>query len=193
MKHGWKTEAHADEWDYIYSVTEANAQTGTYGGEFGNLPYPLEAFGDLLSEVDLYDEVYGDHCAKTLLDVGCGNGQLIAIASVYFGLEAQGIEINGDLLAAAYRLLEGLGRPAELCSAWCEDADFFQGYGDYDIVVLNRLYVGPAAQLELEEYIWSELKPGAYMIKLNNVSDTEDIEIIASNNLGGIVARKPSV
>jgi SAM-dependent methyltransferase len=192
MQHSWITEKRRQTWNTIYSYTEQHITKGDGKDEFGNLPYPLAAFGDLLDEVDRYDEANGNEVATKLLDIGCGSGQLVAIAAEFFGMRACGFDNDLKSVEAADELFWKLMPQGMYMSAWQQDADSFNFHdlARYDIVVLNRLFVGPVRQRELETNVFDYISPGSYMVKLNNVSVPEDGTFICSNALGGSVVRK---
>lgn len=186
----WVTERNEEAWRIICAETERNSTSATRDGRHLNAPYPLTAFGDLLEETDLYDEIHGDHVAIRLLDIGCGTGQLMAIASEFFVMECDGFDAVPEYVDAAEALFSKLENSQEWCNAWVDDALTAEvSYSAYDIVVLNRLFVGPGQQAELEQKVWKALSPGAYFIRLNNVSAVQGT-VVAQNGLGGCVIRK---
>jgi SAM-dependent methyltransferase len=192
MTGSWITDARRPQWDKIVQHAEQHQEEGTRDGQFSNMVYPLLAFGDLLNAVDLYDEEYGSDVACKLLDIGCGAGQLMAIATEFFSFRSDGFDNSAYLAEQADELTWQLMPEGMYMSAWQEDVtDFnFNLLDMYHVVVLNRLFVGPGQQTDLETKVFDYLSPGSYMIKLNNVSMPEDATIITSNSLGGCVVRK---
>lgn len=191
-KHSWITEKRRPVLHTIVEHAMMYSETGTRDGEFGNLPYPLEAFGDLLETLDLYDEEHGNEWAHKLLDIGCGAGQLMAIATEFFGFHTHGFDISDRQVEYADELAWKIMPQGMYMAAWQGDvADYnFNVLDNYHIVVLNRLFVGPGQQSDLESKVFDHLSYGSYMVKLNNVSMPEDAEFITANALGGCVVRK---
>lgn len=191
-EHSWKTDAHADHWRTIYEHAATHHTTVVRGGRHGNQVYPLEAFGDLMDAVDRHSEVAVNHVPRTFLDVGCGSGQLVAIASIYFGLAGSGIDYDAELVSAANSLFIKLLDTS--CYAWPADALDFpaEDYSYYDVITVNRPFVGPSQQEALERKVFQVAKPGTYLVKLNNywMPSRDKADFVASNNKGGIVVLK---
>lgn len=191
-KHTWLTRRNEEYFNLIMEYTEEWLTQAISNGMHLNAAYPLKAFGDLLDAVDLHAEIHSPIASWDFLDIGCGTGQLVAIASEMFGYEAHGMDYSGEYADRAEELFEKL--PSHrYTQVWQQDADTLtRGDMDhYDVVTLNRLYVGPMKQTELEARVASNLKPGGYLIKLNNVSMPEGWEIVSRNTLGGVAIRKP--
>jgi SAM-dependent methyltransferase len=92
---------------------------------------------------------------QAFLDVGCGPGTKMLLASHFFGLEVNGIEI--DLV---------MGAAARKCGpVWTADAlQMAPGlYAAYDLIWLYRPFRDPVLEDKLEERIRNEMKVGAVL------------------------------
>lgn len=116
------------------------------------VPFPIPEFITLCAAA--VTEAEGDN----FLEIGCGIGTKMLLASTIFGLEAFGFDRNPAYVEQAQRL--GL-RVSEA------DARTWKGYGDYDILWFNRPYRDPAEQAALEARVWAEVRPGAVVMCAN--------------------------
>jgi trans-aconitate methyltransferase len=116
------------------------------------LPFPIPEFVSLCTAAVTEAE------GLTFLEVGCGIGTKMLIAETIFGLDVFGIERVPEYVAQAQRI--GL-RVSEA------DAGEWKGYGNYDILWLNRPFRQPDTEAALETRIWAEAKPGAVVICAN--------------------------
>jgi SAM-dependent methyltransferase len=89
------------------------------------------------------------------LDVGCGPGTKMLLASHFFGLTAAGIEINPAMASAAL----GYG-PVVRGDALAMAPG---SYAEYDLVWLYRPFRDPLLEEQLEVRIMSEMKAGAVL------------------------------
>ena len=91
------------------------------------------------------------------LDVGCGPGSKVRLATALFDLEAYGIEIDPKMVT---RALE--------CGVQAVHADAlaWPAYNEADIVYLNRPMQG-GSQASLEMQIMDRMAPGAVLISVN--------------------------
>lgn len=189
----------ADEAKYFRVLNAAKdySESGTRNGMHLNGPYPLHLLGKMLIAIDEHQEHLeqsGQYSlpAARLLDAGCGAGQLVLLASAVFNYGADGFDLDEKYIRQGTHLIQEMGE-ANWANVWVQDATKFDRYGDYDIVILNKLFVGPMQQSELEAKVQNELKPGGYLIKLNNVTPVNSgmgFELILSDGLGGCVVRK---
>lgn len=192
----WLPAQEEQSYFHILNYAAETRDSGTRDGMHLNGPYPLHLFGQMLTRIDRYQDELELSGAKYLptfrvLDAGCGAGQLVALASEVFCYTADGFDLDEKYVKQARVLFKELGISDAYAGAWVQDATEFEHYGDYDIVVLNKLFVGPVAQSKLEAKVHDELKSGAYMIRLNNITLPEGWEMIFSDGLGGSVIRKP--
>jgi trans-aconitate methyltransferase len=116
------------------------------------MPFPRHDFVAMLT--DAVAEAEGGR----LLDVGCGPGTKMMLASAIFDLDAHGVERVPEYVAAA-RKMGLLVHEA--------DAAEWKGYGEYDIVWFNRPFRDREAQRALEFRVWDELRPGAVVMCAN--------------------------
>ena len=118
-------------------------------------PFPWPDFIALLAEA--LPEAPGER----FLDVGAGVGTKMLLADSIFGLNTQGIE----------RVPEYVRQARELGLVITEaDALTWDGYGDFDIVWLNRPFKDEKLQAELERQVQAGMKSGAVFIGVNLVS-----------------------
>lgn len=180
----------------VLNAAADNRESGTRDGMHLNGPYPLHLFGQMLTRIDEYQDQLEQNeeefvPAYRVLDAGCGAGQLVALAATVFSFSADGFDLDPKYIRQANALLDELMVRGNYGETWIQDATEFEHYGDYDIVILNKLFVGPVAQAKLEAKVHDALKPGAYMIRLNNITLPDGWEMIFSDGLGGSVIRKP--
>lgn len=118
----------------------------------GWMPYQLADFTAIM--VDCVQSAYGTR----FLDVGCGPGTKMAVASLLFGLKTDGIEFDTAMaLKAAF-----VNREGNICNG---DALYWDDgwYGDYDIIWLYRPFRDANLEKRLEDRIRFEMKPGAIL------------------------------
>jgi trans-aconitate methyltransferase len=89
------------------------------------------------------------------LDVGCGPGTKMLLASRFFGLDAAGIEISPEMAGAA----QAHG-PVTTGDALQVPAGT---YGQFDLIWLYRPFRDPELEEKLEARIMDEMKPGAIL------------------------------
>lgn len=116
------------------------------------MPFPLFDFIALVAEA--MPETAGD----SFLEVGCGIGTRMMIASRLYGLDAHGIDRVPEYVAAATELG---------CSAEVADALGWEGYGKYDLLWFNRPFRDRGTQRALEAQVWNDMRPGAVVIWAN--------------------------
>jgi trans-aconitate methyltransferase len=119
------------------------------------MPFSWPAFISLLAEA--LPETYGNR----FLDVGCGLGTKMMLAEELFGLDVHGIERSPELAKAAREHWLTVDEA---------DALTWDGYGDIDIIFLNRPFSDQALEAQLEDRVWQEMKPGAVVIGVNLVN-----------------------
>jgi SAM-dependent methyltransferase len=116
------------------------------------LPWMPFQSADFLSIVF---ECVPELAGRNFLDVGCGPGTKMLLASHFYGLQAQGIEINSAMAAAA--MPHGGVFPQDAL----EMAPGF--YQSYDLIWLYRPFRGQELEEKLEQRIMTEMKPGAIL------------------------------
>lgn len=92
---------------------------------------------------------------RDFLDVGCGPGTKMRLASHFFGLHACGIEIDQPMADHAKKFGD----------VWAANAlDMPAGtYAGWDLIWLYRPFRDPDMEAMLEQRIISEMKPGAIL------------------------------
>ena len=116
------------------------------------MPFSWPAFIALVAEA--LPEVPGDR----FLEVGCGIGTKMMLAEAVFGLDVHGVERVPEYVKAARE--QGLSVDEDDALAW-------EGYGDYDLVFLNRAFSDQGKELQLEATVYDSMKPGAVVIAAN--------------------------
>jgi len=116
------------------------------------LPWmPFQPADFLAIMFDAVAEVTG----RKFLDVGCGPGTKMMLASHFYGMRADGIEIDAPMADAAARY-----GPVMNMSA----LDVPKGYySEFDVIWLYRPFRDPALEAALEERILAEMKPGSVL------------------------------
>lgn len=95
------------------------------------------------------------------LDVGCGAGSKVLIASGFFA-EADGLEYDPGYVAVAGRLI---GTPrAPRTRVFAGDALAFEGYGAYDVIYFYAPMRDTEKLRALEERIAALARPGAVLV-----------------------------
>jgi trans-aconitate methyltransferase len=116
------------------------------------MPFPLFDF------IALVAEALPDSAGESFLEVGCGIGTRMLVASTVFGLDAHGIDRVDEYVAQASELG---------CSAEVADALTWDDYGKYDVIWFNRPFRDRGLQRQLEARVWEAMKPGAVVIWAN--------------------------
>jgi SAM-dependent methyltransferase len=119
----------------------------------GYLPYQLSDFIAVLAEATAQAE------GNRFIDIGCGPGVKMAVASLLFGYKCDGIEYNPDMAFRAGQIDVG-----DETDIWIDDA-LTSGinYGEYDVLWLYRPFRDASQEQQLEERIHSEMKEGAIL------------------------------
>lgn len=87
------------------------------------------------------------------LDVGCGPGTKMSLARHFYGLTADGIEVNEKMAAQ-------VPPPGNV---WVMDALDFDEYWAYDLIWLYRPFRHADLEEQLEKKIRAQMKPGAIL------------------------------
>lgn len=70
--------------------------------------------------------------AKSILDVGCGTGELI-VALLKHGFQVTGVDLSNDMLTVAQEKVENLGKS---CMLFEQDMRTLDGIGSFDVVTV---------------------------------------------------------
>ncbi len=132
------------------------------------MPFPLFDFVALVAEA--LPEAEGDW----FLEVGAGVGTRMLLAREIFGLSVQGIERVPEYVKQAQEL--------GLDVLW-QDALTFQGYDSYDIIWFNRPFRDRDLQVQLEQKIWADAKPGTVIICANLEGTPPDSWYLVLNDM----------
>lgn len=95
------------------------------------------------------------------LDVGCGGGGKVMMASQFFA-RADGIEIDPGYAEAARQLVANCDLPSS--EIFEENAIEFEGYENYEVVYFYQPMRATEGLLELERQIVSRVRPGTVLI-----------------------------
>jgi SAM-dependent methyltransferase len=178
----------------LYAHRDAQlAETGTTQGQFKNLPYPVSVIGGFLKDIDAYQDKLQDEgidypTCLDFLEVGCGSAVKATMAAEIFAYRAHAIDNSPEHVTSARETVNRFNQEDHV-TVELADASTFNEYSDYDIIYLNRLYVGPAQQTVLENRIYRDMRPGTYLILVNGLSEWPDP--IVRNTVNGAVYRKP--
>ena len=143
----------------------------------GWMPYDLSRFAMFLTDA------VAAAPGPDFLDAGAGLGTKVLLARYLYDLEAGGIEIVREYVAAAH----ALGAYVLQC-----DARTYQGYGSHDIVYLNRPVQDPA----FERHVMGLMRPGAVLIIVNGMTRppvTEWEEISEEYDVPDTLSRYPAL
>lgn len=121
------------------------------------MPYELSRFVMFLTDAVAVATRGSAYLGHYFLDVGAGPGTKVLLARELFGLEAAGIEIVPEYVAAAH----ALGAHVLQC-----DARTYEGYHTHDIVYLNRPVQDPA----FERRVMGLMRPGSVLITVNGMT-----------------------
>lgn len=114
------------------------------------MPFQIADFIAIMSEALAVAD------GMAFLEVGSGIGTKCLIARELFGLTTFGIEYSEYLADEA--TLRGRG------PVWTGDAlDFHYGYSNYDIIWMYRPFRDEELESQLEQKIYSEMRPGAVL------------------------------
>ncbi len=171
------------EWPYFLSQITRIEREWLGKGDHGTyqflpwMPYSVSRFVMYLTDAVAASP------GPMFLDVGCGPGSKILLASALFGLDAFGFDRVPEYVKAA---LDN-GAPAVQA-----DALTYPAYHEVDIVYLNKPCHG-SLEAQLERKIFEEMKPGAVIIMCNAaVRPPDDWEPVALEwDMNSGVWRKP--
>lgn len=114
----------------------------------GWMPFQLADFIAIMSEVMIEAE------GVQFLEIGSGVGSKSLVARELFGLETFGIEYDETTATVAEQKNRG--------PVWHGDALAYPGnYGSWDVIWMYRPFKDPVLQEQLEQRVYSEMRPGA--------------------------------
>ncbi len=105
--------------------------------------------------------VLGRYGKAQFLDVGCGGGSKLLLASRYFS-RADGIEFDPGYAGSARRLIEACGLLN--CEVHEANALAFESYDDYDVVYFYQPMNNTEALHDLERIIASSVRPDTILV-----------------------------
>ena len=143
---------HATEAQYLLHGDRQDPVTTPW------MPYQAADFVAILwecMEVLHSERGYVPSSRPAFLDVGCGPGTKMDIASTLFGLEAYGVEIDKDMAMVADKRFPHRVNPVDALS--------FHSYDQFDLIWLYRPFRDRDKELALENRIISKMKPGAIL------------------------------
>jgi SAM-dependent methyltransferase len=98
---------------------------------------------------------------RLFLDVGCGPGTKMQIASELFGLDAYGIEVDAAMADEARKHFPERGHIVTGDALHLQPD--YHPLGVFDLLWLYRPFRDPESERALEERIIAEMKPGAVL------------------------------
>ncbi|EAQ03169.1 hypothetical protein OB2597_13533 [Pseudooceanicola batsensis HTCC2597] len=157
-------------------------------GCFSDIPMPVYRYETLMLAAYRILLAQGRTGTARFIDVGCGGGSKVFLASRYFA-ECHGLDYDRDYIAAAERTLRTVR--AESCFAFQADALVFDGYGDYDVIYFYRPMIDDRMLARLEDRVLSTARPGTvilapYDVMLNPRSDFDCARIERCIFIAGI-------
>lgn len=138
---------------------------------FSFVPFPCGFFVDTVLNAFF---ILGQDRSKKFLDVGCGIGTKVMLASSLF--DAYGIDIEEKYVKTAHDLkINRVGQA---------DAMNFDRYDQFDVIYYYRPIFDPIIYRDFESKIHKESKVGSLIIPMHseyNWGDQEDIEVLISS------------
>lgn len=95
------------------------------------------------------------------LDVGCGGGTKVLLASEFFG-RAEGLEFDPKYVSAAQTLISTVSE--DNCDIFQGDALTFEEYAAYDVIYFYQPIRNPDLLIQLERRICDNARPGTVII-----------------------------
>lgn len=141
--------------DLMQRVEEMEPEWLTHGNRHDDkylpwMPFQPANFIAMIAECMTYASGF------RFLDVGCGIGSKLALATTVFGLQADGVEVDSVMAAEACKWRCGNVIP--------QDALDVPGlYADYDIIWLYRPFRDRKCEEQLEKLVRENMKPGAIL------------------------------
>lgn len=141
----------------------------------GHWNYIAYSISDFLNHMKEAYQLLGQENLK-FIDVGCGIGTKVALASFYF--DAYGVELNQKYVKAAKKITRakkflrfgGYKKGEQKQKIFQEDALQFD-YSNYDVIYYFRPMRDNKMQKKLENRIWRQAKDGAIIIPIYAIGD----------------------
>lgn len=142
-------------------------------GHWDYVAYDIDNF---LNHMEEAYELLGSHEGKKFIDVGCGVGTKVHLASMYF--DSYGIELHKPYVKAARKL----NRPKKFFKygryevqdktqrIFEQDALTFD-YSTYDVIYFFRPMNDDDMQKRLERRIYRQAKPGAIIVPIFRIGE----------------------
>jgi len=128
---------------------------------YPDIPMPILPFDALMLAAYRVTLALGPGRPRRFLDVGCGGGTKVYLASRYFEA-CDGLDLDPGYADAARRTLQRLD--AFGCSAFQENALQFDGYGDYDVIYFFRPMRDDDMLDALEDRLLAQARPGTVIV-----------------------------
>ena len=163
-----RRDRHKDKLaDFLYLALHRAANTHTQDddahelGCFADIPMPLREFESMMRAAYRVLNVLGRRQGQRFLDVGCGGGSKVLLASRYFAA-CDGLDYDPGYADAAARLLKSA--QATGCTAFQADGITFDGYGNYDVIYFYRPLRENEILAKMEDQIFANARPGTIVI-----------------------------
>ena len=181
--------AEARERLNIYAHRDAQlAETGITDGMFNNLPYPVSLIGGFLKDIDDYANEFSDDSTLTLrtfLEVGCGSAVKATMAADLFYYMSSAIDISEEHVENSRKTVSAFNQERHV-KVEQADALTYNQYASADVTFLNRLFLGPETQVNLERKVWDDMRTGSFLILVNGLSSWPGSLIVANNKCGAV-------
>ena len=143
------------------SISGEQAETASELGCFPDIRLRPQEFAAHALAAYRVSLVLGHFGKARFVDVGCGGGSKLLLASRYF-TRADGIEFDRGYVGSARRLVEACRLPkSEVFEA---NALEFDQYDQYDVVYFYQPMKDPELLQELERIITSSVRPGTVLV-----------------------------
>lgn len=146
--------------EYI-NPRDAQDDAARDAGYFSDIPLPTSTFVEDCHAAMRVCLAQDRRQPMRFLDIGCGGGVKVLLASQFFA-EAHGLEIDPGYLKIAQGVLSRVGRGR--CEAFLANALQFGGYGDYDVLYFYQPIKSESLLMDLERYIADEAFAGTVLI-----------------------------
>ena len=130
-------------------------------GCFADIPLNIKPFEQLMRVAYRLLLIQGKAHSSKFLDVGCGGGTKVLVASEYF-TECHGLDFEADYVAAGQQMLQLTD--SDTCRIFQADGLTFDQYDNYDVIYFYRPLRDDALLAQMEDQIFSNAKPGTVIL-----------------------------
>lgn len=130
-------------------------------GCFADIPLNIKPFEQLVRVAYRLLLTQGKAHTAKFLDVGCGGGTKVLVASAHFA-ECHGLDFEEDYVAAGQRMLQLTD--SDTCQIFQADGLTFDQYDKYDVIYFYRPLRDDGLLAKMEDQIFSNAKPGTVIL-----------------------------